>query len=124
LQRHELLGFIQPEVLNIWPLQQSDGKPFRITPTLMSRSGETLRLLALQGMGIVCLSDFMTSLDVAEGRLVEVLPHLTTLQRKPINAVFYQHSAVSARIASMVNYLAEAMRAPESVWELASAKVP
>ena len=120
LLQHELLGFTQPEVLNIWPLPQPDGKPFRINPTLMSCSGETLRQLALQGMGIVCLSDFMTSLDVADGRLVEVLPHLTSLQSKPINAVFYQHSAVSARIASMVNYLAEVMRAPESVWELAS----
>ena len=116
LARHELLGFSEPEILNQWPLLQANGKPVHITPTLVSPSGETLRQLALQGMGIISLSDFMTAIDVAEGRLVEVLPQLTVKKLKPVHAVYYQHSTVSARIASMVNYLADAMRAPEAVW--------
>lgn len=122
LQHHELLGFTQPESLNIWPLQQPDGKLLRITPTIYSSSGEVLRQLALEGAGIVCLSEFMTGIDVSEGRLVEVLPHLNVPQKKPINAVFYQQSAVSARIVSMVDYLCGALKTPESLWELASAR--
>ncbi|TFW16110.1 LysR family transcriptional regulator [Duganella callida] len=116
LAHHELLGFSEPEILNQWPLLQADGKPLQITPALASPSGETLRHLALQAMGIVCLSDFMTAVDVAEGRLVEVLPQLTLNKLKPVHAVYYQHSTVSARIASMVNYLADAMHAPEAAW--------
>lgn len=116
LSRHQLLGFSEPEILNQWPLLHPDGKPVQITPTVSSPSGETLRQLALQGMGIMSMSDFMTAVDVAEGRLVEVLPHLTLEKYKPVHAVYYQHSTVSAKVASMVNYLAEAMRVPETVW--------
>lgn len=116
LARHQLLGFSEPDILNQWPLLRADGKPLQITPTLAAASGETLRQLALQGMGIACLSDFMTAIDLAEGRLVEVLPLVVEQKYKPVHAVYYQHSTVSARIASMVNYLAEAMRAPEAVW--------
>jgi DNA-binding transcriptional LysR family regulator len=122
LARHALLGFSEPEILNQWPLLHSNGKPVQITPAMTSPSGETLRQLALQGMGIICMSDFMTAVDVEQGRLVEVLPQLVQNKLKPIHAVYYQHSTVSARIASMVNYLAEAMRAPEAVWPTLSTR--
>lgn len=115
LAGHELLGFDQPEVLNVWPLLRPDGQPLRIVPTVASSSGETLRHLALQGMGIVCLADFMTAADLAEGRLVELLPQATVPMARTVQAVYYRHSAVSARIASMVGYLAEALRGPDSV---------
>ncbi len=116
LAQHELLGFSEPDILNQWPLLDAHGKLLQIKPTLAAASGETLRQLALQGMGIISMSDFMTTIDVAEGRLVEVLPQVVLEKYKPVHAVYYQHSTVSARIASMVNYLSEAMRVPEAVW--------
>lgn len=119
LLRHELLGFSETENLNQWPLRHPDGRPVNIVPTLRAASGETLRQLALQGMGIACLSDFMTAVDIAAGRLVEVLPALNVETTRPIHAVYYRHSAVSARIASMVNYLADRLRAPEAAWPTA-----
>ncbi|WP_432381325.1 LysR substrate-binding domain-containing protein [Duganella sp. P38] len=122
LARHELLGFSEPEILNLWPLRQADGKLLQIRPTLQASSGETLRQLALQGMGIICTSDFMSAVDVAEGRLVPVLPQLTEERLKPVHAVYYQHSTVSARIASMVDYLAGLMRAPETAWPMLAAR--
>ena len=61
------LGFTQPESLNVWPLSGPDNEPYRITPNIASSSGETLRHLALESAGIVCLSDFMTLRDRREG---------------------------------------------------------
>ncbi|QBE65821.1 LysR family transcriptional regulator [Pseudoduganella lutea] len=116
LLRHELLGFSEPQILNVWPLQDADGKPVRIVPTVLATSGETLRQLALQDMGIVCMADWMIADDIAGGRLVEVLPHLLTEVRRPIQAVYYRHSAVSAKIDSMVAYLAEALQEKEQAW--------
>jgi DNA-binding transcriptional LysR family regulator len=116
LLQHDLLGFIQPEVLNVWPVRRADGHLLRIEPAMAAASGETLRQLALQGQGIACLSVFMTAQDLAQGRLVEVLPEITEPTTRPVHAVYHQQSAVSLRIASMVGYLAEALRAPEARW--------
>jgi DNA-binding transcriptional LysR family regulator len=72
-------------------------------------SGETLRALALEGVGIVCLSDFMTHRDRQDGRLVQLLPAHTVEVRQPIHAVYYRNTAVSARISSFLDHLAAAM---------------
>ncbi|AJX34656.1 LysR family transcriptional regulator [Burkholderia oklahomensis] len=110
LDKHTLLGFNQPESLNQWPVLGRDGEPYRIAPALASSSGETLRQLALQGAGIVCLSDFMTARDRDEGRLVQLLPRQTREVLQPIHAVYYRNTAISSRIASFVDYLADEMK--------------
>ncbi|WP_338859759.1 LysR family transcriptional regulator [Mycetohabitans rhizoxinica] len=113
LTRHALLGFNQPEALNVWPILGPDQEPYRITPTIWSSSGETLRQLALAGAGVVCLSDFMTVRDRRDGMLVELFPRQTQDVRQPINAVYYRNTAISARIASFVDYLGDAVRDTE-----------
>ncbi|KVD89500.1 LysR family transcriptional regulator [Burkholderia sp. ABCPW 14] len=110
LGKHALLGFNQPESLNQWPVLGRDGEPYRIAPALASSSGETLRQLALQGAGIVCLSDFMTASDRDEGRLVQLLPRQTREVLQPIHAVYYRNTAISSRIASFIDYLADEMK--------------
>lgn len=77
LAEHSLLGFTQPEFLNQWALPYLPGGRSSITPCLAASSGETLRHLALNGQGIVELSDFMTREDQLEGRLVQVLAEQT-----------------------------------------------
>lgn len=109
VQRHTLLGFTQPESLNAWPLRGGDGDALQVRPALACSSGETLRHLALAGDGIVCLSDFMTVSDRREGRLVQVLAKFTLDVRQPIHGVYYRNTAVSARIASFLDHLADAL---------------
>ncbi|MBB3119028.1 LysR family transcriptional regulator [Pseudoduganella violacea] len=109
LAKHALLGFTQPESLNVWPILGTDGEPLRITPAISSSSGETLRQLALDGAGIVCLSDFMTEQDRATGQLVQILARHTQDVRQPIHAVYYRNTALSSRITSFVSYLTEAL---------------
>ncbi|AKC69526.1 LysR family transcriptional regulator [Pandoraea oxalativorans] len=111
LAKHTLLGFSQPESLNVWPILGADGEPYRIVPDVMSSSGETLRQLALEGTGIVCLSDFMTVRDCEAGRLAPVLARQAQDVRQPIHAVYYRNTAISARIASFVDYLVAELRA-------------
>ncbi|MFM0737181.1 LysR substrate-binding domain-containing protein [Paraburkholderia xenovorans] len=113
LAKRSLLGFSQPESLNVWPLAGADDEPYRITPTIWSSSGETLRQLALAGAGIVCLSDFMTERDRREGRLVQLFPRQTEDVRQPISAVYYRNTAISSRIVSFVDYLVEAVKGTE-----------
>ncbi|AOJ90161.1 LysR family transcriptional regulator [Burkholderia sp. MSMB0856] len=109
LAKHTLLGFTQPESLNVWPILGADGEPSRIEPAIWSSSGETLRQLALEGAGMVCLSDFMTAQDREAGRLVQVLARQTLEVEQPINAVYYRNTAISSRIASFVDYMIEVL---------------
>lgn len=109
LASHALLGFTQPETLNDWPLRDADGGPMRIRPSIASSSGETLRQMALAGLGIVCLSDFMTRADRASGRLVQLFPAQTVDERQPIHAVYYRNTALAARITCFVDYVAGAL---------------
>lgn len=107
LAGHRLLGFNQPESLNRWPLRGPHGDAWPVSPTMTASSGETLRALALQGAGIVCLADFMTTPDRQRGDLVEVLPRLAVDVRESINAVYYRNTALASRIACFLDFLAQ-----------------
>jgi DNA-binding transcriptional LysR family regulator len=109
LAGHALLGFTQPESLNRWPLRGAHGDEWTITPTLAASSGETLRRLALEGLGLVCLSDFMTTADRNGGALVQVLAKETVDLRQPVNAVYYRNTQLSARITSFLDFLTQHM---------------
>ncbi|MBU0745306.1 MAG: LysR family transcriptional regulator [Gammaproteobacteria bacterium] len=105
LAGHTLLGFTQPESLNRWPLRGIHGDEWAVQPHITASSGETLRQLALQGVGIVCLSDFMTTEDRVRGDLVQLLVKDTVDVRQPINAVYYRNTQLAARIACFLDFL-------------------
>lgn len=107
--RHELLGFTQPESLNDWPLRDAAGDILRIQPSIASSSGETLRHMALAGLGIVCLSDFMTRNDRHSGKLVQLFSEQTLDVRQSINAVYYRNTALAARITCFVDHVMETL---------------
>lgn len=109
LAQHQLLGFNQPESLNEWPLRDADGNAMHIRPAIASSSGETLRQMALAGLGIVCLSDFMTRQDRASGALIQLLPTQTLDVRQSINAVYYRNTALASRITCFVDHVASAL---------------
>ncbi|KAA8999282.1 LysR family transcriptional regulator [Affinibrenneria salicis] len=107
LAAHTLLGFSLVESLNVWPLRLAPNERYSIAPALLSSNGEILRQLALNGEGIVRLSDFMTHEDLAAGRLVQVLADETVDLRLPVHAVYYRHSPPAARIGCFLDFLSE-----------------
>lgn len=109
LGRHSLLGFTQPETLNDWPLRDGNGDAVRIQPTIASSSGETLRQMALAGLGIACLSDFMTREDRRGGKLVQLFPRKTLDVWQSIHAVYYRNTALAARITCFVEHVIGAL---------------
>ncbi len=110
LNGRSLLGFTQPETLNQWPLRHECGQYWQVTPTIKASSGETLRQLALEGAGLVCLADFMTRQDRDDGRLVQVLEAHTADVRQPIHAVYYRNTALASRITCFLDYVSGQMR--------------
>jgi DNA-binding transcriptional LysR family regulator len=105
LAQHGLLGFSGYEPGNQWPLRHSAGNALAIAPALSASSGETLRQLAIEGQGIVCLADFMTRDDIAAGRLVKVLESFHTGFRQQIHAVYYRNTQLAQRISCFLDVL-------------------
>lgn len=106
---HTLLGFTQPDALNLWPLRGAHGEPLHVVPALRASSGETLRQLALAGVGVVCLADFMTARDRERGELVQLLVRDTTTVRQPVHAVYYRNTQLASRITCFLDFIAESL---------------
>lgn len=111
LATHTLLGFTQPEALNAWPLRGGGPNGWPVVPAIRASSGETLRQLALAGAGIVCLSDFMTAGDRADGALVQLLARDTLDVRQPIHAVYYRNTQLAGRIRCFLDFVQQRMTA-------------
>lgn len=105
LKQHQLIGFTQPESLNNWPLRQQQEEQLTITPTLSASGGETIRQLALHGLGIACLSAFMVREDIARGTLVEILAEHNNGYRQQIHAVYYRNTQLARRITCFLDFL-------------------
>ncbi|WP_019699871.1 LysR substrate-binding domain-containing protein [Paracidovorax oryzae] len=112
LAQHTLLGFTQPETLNLWPVRGPHGDAWPATPDIAASSGETLRQLALQGAGIACVADFMTARDRERGDLVQLLARDTADVRQPISAVYYRNTQLASRIACFLDFLAARLAGP------------
>ncbi|RZJ21725.1 MAG: LysR family transcriptional regulator [Haliea sp.] len=106
LAGHARIGNSQVAALNLWPLRTAEGDSHDAAPTLTASSGETMRQLALAGMGIVCLADFMSDADRASGALVQVLARDTLDVRQSVNAVYYRNTALSSRITAFLDFIA------------------
>ncbi|MGZ9711907.1 LysR substrate-binding domain-containing protein [Glaciimonas sp. GNP009] len=89
----------------MWPLRHKDGENLAIVPTLVASSGETLRQLALHGLGIVCLADFMTRGDIVAGRLKSLLTDAYNGDDQKIHAVYYRNTQLSRRISCFLEFL-------------------
>ncbi len=91
-----------------WLFRSPDGRRFSITPrsTLEVNQGEMIRDLCLAGMGIAQLPDFFVNLDIASGRLVELLPD-HALDDYFIHLLYHQRSAGNRAIAALINFLVE-----------------
>lgn len=70
-----------------------------------------MRQLALQGVGIVCLSRFMVEQDIQQGRLVTLFEDEIHIHEQKIHAVYYQQNYVPKRIRLFIDYLAEKLKA-------------
>ena len=111
LSAHVLLGFTQTDTLNHWPLRHAEGDRLQIRPRMAASSGETLRQLALEGQGIVCLSHFMTHEDIRQGRLQVVLAEANSGYRQPIHAVYYRNSQLALRIQCFLDFIQDKLAA-------------
>jgi DNA-binding transcriptional LysR family regulator len=91
-----------------WPFKVNGGVEAITPPSVISVSdGESARLLALNGVGLVRLAMFHIREDVDAGRLVPVLQDLNPGDQEDIHAVFLgQKGLLPARVRAFIDFLA------------------
>jgi DNA-binding transcriptional LysR family regulator len=86
--------------------------------TLWSNNGEVLRKVARRGEGVALLPTFIVGADLAEGRLVRVLPSYR-LEPLTVHVLHARHQNVSPRVLAFVTHL-KGWFARRSTWEALS----
>jgi DNA-binding transcriptional LysR family regulator len=91
-----------------WHLQGDDGKPHgvRVRSVMQVNNGDTARIAALDGMGIIWQPTFLVGPDLRAGRLVPLLPGY----RVPdidVLAVYPSRRHLGAKVRAMIDFLAE-----------------
>ena len=95
-----------PDNRYAWPLVDEEGRGLDVhhTPRLVTNDLYTLRTAALQGIGIAPLPLSLVRKDLAEGRLVQVLPELRPVDRI-VHAVFPSRRGLIPAVRSLIDAL-------------------
>lgn len=85
-----------------------DGEEVRVRPTnvMSANNTEMLRQLALLGNGIALLPSYLIGRDMAEGRLMRLLP-LYQLPRVDINIAYPSRHYLPAKVRTFIDHLVE-----------------
>src|SRR5882672_3019105 len=90
-----------------WRFVDRKGTPasVRVSGNLISNSGETLRMTALQAGGIFLAAGFLVHDDLEAGRLVRLLPEYRPIEFS-MNAVYPHRHHLSAKVRTFIDMLA------------------
>jgi DNA-binding transcriptional LysR family regulator len=86
----------------------------KVHPRMRTNSGDTCRIAALLGQGIVLQPSFLIGADLASGALVELLPEYRSVELG-IYAVYPTRKFVAPKVRLLIDFLVEALR--QSNWQ-------
>ncbi len=89
-----------------WQFMDRKGTPasVRVAGRLVTNSGETLRIAALQGVGICLSAGFLVHDDLESGRLVRLLPEYRPVELS-MNAIYPHRHHLSAKVKTFIDML-------------------
>lgn len=102
LARHNCLGFSFRRTVAMWPTAGGD----RAMPrsSLLANNGETLRRMALAGVGLVRLADYHLRPDLQAGRLVEILADVIEPDEEDMHMLFFGGDHVPHRVRAFLDF--------------------
>lgn len=106
LARHNCLGFNFRRAAPVWPLKESGRIVDRaVHGSLLANNGETVRRMALAGVGLARLGDYHARADLASGRLVEVLSDAIEGDEEEIHAVYLGGARLPQRVRVFLDFV-------------------
>ena len=112
LEQHNRIGYGFARVFDAWPFRARTGANMTV-PVVGSAQvsdGESLRRVALAGVGIARLSLFHIAPDIRAGRLVPILEDFNPGDTEEINVIFLgQGGHLPSRVRAVIEFLAAAV---------------
>jgi DNA-binding transcriptional LysR family regulator len=114
LARHDVIAYSLFAAGDLWTFSGAAGsETVRVAPRMRVNNGDTCRLAALAGQGIILQPSFMVGADLAAGRLQELLPDWRSIELG-IHAVYPSRKFLAPKARVLVDFLVEAFADP--VW--------
>jgi len=106
LASHEVIGYSLLATPGQWHLQGPDGPvTVKIRPRLWTNNGDTSVAAAVRGAGIDLQPSFLIADELADGRLVEVLPQWRAMELG-VYALYPSRKFVLPKVRALVDFLA------------------
>lgn len=103
LTRHNCLGFNFRRSAPVWPLKESGRTAGRaISRSLLANNAQTLRRMAISGIGLARLADYHIRDDIAAGHLIEVLEGTAGEQ---IHALYHGGPRLPFRVRAFLDFV-------------------
>jgi DNA-binding transcriptional LysR family regulator len=112
LHAHNRIGFGFARTVDGWSLIDGDATVnVPVEGNAQVSDGETLRQLALSGVGLARLAAFQVRDDIAAGRLAAMLEAFNPGDTDPVNALYLgQGGHLPARVRALLDFLAVRIR--------------
>jgi DNA-binding transcriptional LysR family regulator len=111
LDQHACLGFNFRRSAPVWPLRDSGRVVDRsLSGPLLANNGETVRRMALLGMGLARMGDFHVRADLQSGALIEVLTEAVEGDTEDIHALFLGGERIPHRVRVFLDFMVPRLR--------------
>lgn len=108
LERHNCLNFPAGSYRSTWPMRENgENIQIEVKGNFETSSSELLRLLAIDGLGIVRLNEFHVGQDLGSGKLVALLVDYQIDVLEPVYAVYASKRNLSPRVKVFLDFLEE-----------------
>jgi DNA-binding transcriptional LysR family regulator len=112
LAAHQVISYAYWTGGDDWRFDGPEGEArVRVRPRIHTNSGDTCRLAALHGQGVILQPDFLVGDDLRRGDLIELLPDWRSIELG-IHALYASRKHLPMKTRRLVDFLVEAFAAP------------
>lgn len=112
LAAHRVVSYSYLATGDVWHFTGPDGQvSVRTTACIHTNNGDTCRVAALAGQGVILQPDFLVAGDLKGGGLVELLPEYRALEWN-IYAIYHTRKHLPLKVRRLIDFLVASFRDP------------
>ncbi len=117
LAKHTCVTASAPnDALNTWPFAGPNGRQeITVAGRVEANNGEILHQMAVAGLGIARMAEFVAGPDIKAGRLVSLLDEFHQGESPPLYAVYAHRRHLPAKVRAFIDFLVERFT-PKPPW--------